>query len=42
MKALIKVFIKPFEAPEGSVEIEIKSISILIQLSEMNVAGRVN
>ena len=42
MKAL-KAFIKSFEAPQRSVKIKIlKSIFILLQLSKMYDAGRVN
>ena len=41
MKAL-KAFIKPFEAPERSMKTKFKFILILIQLSEMHGAGRVN
>ena len=41
MKAF-KTFIKPFEAPQRSEKIKIKFIFILIQLSEMHRAGRVN
>ena len=40
MKA-VRAFIKPFEAPQRSVKIKIKLISILIQLSEMYRMGRV-
>ena len=40
LKAL-KAFIKPFEAPQRSVEIKFKLIFILIQLSEMHGAVRV-
>ena len=39
---LNRAFIKPFEAPRRSVKIKIKFIFILIQLSEMRRAGRVN
>ena len=37
-----KVFIKFFEAPQRSLKIKFKLIFILIQLSEMHGAGRVN
>ena len=40
MKA-IRAFIKPFEAPQRSVEIKIKLVSILIQFSEMYRMGSV-
>ena len=41
MKAF-KAFIKPSEAPQRSVKIKFKLIFILIQLSEMSGAGRIN
>ena len=40
MKAL-KTFIRPLEAPQGNVKIKFMLIFILIQLSEMHGAGRV-
>ena len=41
MKAL-KAFIKPFEAPQGSVKKKVNLIFISIQLSEIHGVGRVN
>ena len=35
----LKAFIKPFEAPEGSMKIEIQVNLISIQLSEMHKEG---
>ena len=37
----MKVFIKPFEAPQRSAKIKFEFIFVLIQLSEMRGVGRV-
>ena len=41
-KKTFKAVVKPFEAPQGSVKVNVKLIFILIQLFKMHGVGRVN